>query len=324
MHPQLHHILCQLTGASAVANVAELQRLWSGYGEILRCELDGHEPVVVKYVQTGPNSDAHPRGWNTDLSHQRKLRSYRVESYWYAHWATRCGERCRVPRCVASTELDGDMLLVLEDLDAAGYAGRPDTLSVQQMETCLRWLAFFHATFIGDEPKGLWPQGTYWHLATRPDELEALDDQPLKTAAASIDSELREGQFQTIVHGDAKLANFCFSPRGDNVAAVDFQYVGRGCGMQDVAYFISSCLCEEDCERLEEALLTNYFAHLREALAELKPDVDAAAVEASWRVLYPVAWADFYRFLKGWSPGHWKMHRYSERLTREVLARLAR
>ena len=37
---------------------------------------------------------------------------------------------------------------------------------------------------------------------------------------------------------------------------------------------------------------------------------------------YPVAWTDFYRFLQGWSPGHWKLHRYSERLAREVLATL--
>ncbi|MGE9289409.1 MAG: choline kinase, partial [Puniceicoccales bacterium] len=38
--------------------------------------------------------------------------------------------------------------------------------------------------------------------------------------------------------------------------------------------------------------------------------------------LYPVAWTDFHRFLKGWSPGHWKIHGYSERLSRSVMANL--
>jgi len=32
-----------------------------------------------------------------------------------------------------------------------------------------------------------------------------------------------------------------------------------------------------------------------------------------------VAWTDFFRFVQGWSPGHWKHHRYSQRLAREVL-----
>lgn len=37
-----------------------------------------------------------------------------------------------------------------------------------------------------------------------------------------------------------------------------------------------------------------------------------------------VAWTDFFRFLQGWSPGHWKIHRYSERLARKVLDQLNR
>ena len=39
-------------------------------------------------------------------------------------------------------------------------------------------------------------------------------------------------------------------------------------------------------------------------------------LEADWRPLYRVAWADFHRFMKGWSPGHWKLSDYSERVTR--------
>jgi hypothetical protein len=47
-----------------------------------------------------------------------------------------------------------------------------------------------------------------------------------------------------------------------------------------------------------------------------------AALEKEWRSLYRVAWADFHRFLKGWSPSHWKINSYSERITAEVIKSL--
>jgi len=92
-------------------------------------------------------------------------------------------------------------------------------------------------------------------LATRPDELDALEDCPLKAAAVTIDRRLANSQFQTFVHGDAKLAKFCFGADRRQVAAVDFQYVGGGCGMKDVAYLISSFHDEDDSERLGPDLL---------------------------------------------------------------------
>ena len=89
--------------------------------------------------------------------------------------------------------------------------------------------------------------------------------------------------------------------------------------MKDVAYFISSCLDEDDSERLAPNLLNRYFELLLTALERSGKTLDFAALEEDWRALYPMAWTDFYRFLQGWSPGHWKLHRYSERLAREVL-----
>jgi thiamine kinase-like enzyme len=175
---------------------------------------------------------------------------------------------------------------------------------------------------MGCAPEGLWEVGTYWHLATRPDELRALDDSKLKKAAAEIDARLSKASFKTLVHGDAKLANFCFSDNGGEVAAVDFQYVGGGCGMKDVAYFIGSCLDEQACEAKEEELLDCYFNYLREALGERQKPVDPNEVISEWRRLYHLAWADFHRFLKGWCPGHWKINGYSERICREVYSQI--
>lgn len=177
----------------------------------------------------------------------------------------------------------------------------------------MAWLAKFHASYLGKVPNGLWESGTYWHLGTRPQELAVLEDQRLREAAAVIDKKLNTCEYKTFVHGDAKLANFCFAKNGQ-VAGVDFQYVGGGCGMKDVAYFIGSCLNEMECERLEAQILDTYFEHLQNEMKEKNE-----ALEREWRSLYRLAWADFHRFLKGWSPGHWKINSYSERVTAEVI-----
>ena len=323
MIDRFREAILKATGATDLVESEMIQSLWSGYGKIVRYELLGSElnTVVVKLVRS-PNETQHPRGWNTKRSHERKLKSYQVEAAWYSRWNQYCDERCPTPRCLA-LETDGDeSLMVLEDLDQAGFSARRSDLSKTEFESCLSWLANFHATFMGHTPNEIWTQGTYWHLDTRPDELEALNDPALKQAAPELDAILRSSPFQTFVHGDAKLANFCFSPDGTRVAAVDFQYVGGGCGMQDLAYFIGSCLPESDCDALEAQLLDPYFEHLRQALVRQEKPIDIEALESNWRELYPVAWTDFHRFLKGWSPDHWKLNSYSERLAREVLANI--
>lgn len=320
MDSHLRNTILNATGAEDLYPIGTIQSLWSGYGSIDRYGLVVSEQgsVIVKHVRL-PDKTQHPRGWNTDNSHQRKLRSYQVETAWYRDWAERCSEDCRVPRSLALEQREGEFLMVMEDLDGSGYPAQKERANQNQMITCLKWLANFHATFLEEKPQGLWKTGTYWHLKTRPDELKVMADSNLKKAASAIDQTLSKAPFQTIVHGDAKLANFCFSANGTQVAGVDFQYVGGGCGMKDIAYFIGSCLDEHDCERLETVLLDAYFMALKKALATHQPTVDAAAVETTWRPLYAVAWTDFYRFLQGWSPGHWKIHSYSERLAKEVL-----
>ncbi|SHM85193.1 Ecdysteroid kinase [Cyclobacterium lianum] len=320
----MHAITTQIlecTRAKAIKDSEEVQSLWSGYGSIKRYTLEGgkYPSVIVKHILL-PESGKHPRGWNTDLSHERKVKSYAVESYWYRHYACLLGSECKVPRLLHAAEEGSSRLLVMEDLNALGFPGRlsPDTVSLGAAKNCLTWLARFHARFMQVPPKGLWETGTYWHLATRPDVWKKMKHIPLQQAAPAIDQRLNAAAFQTLVHGDAKLANFCFGPE-EQVAAVDFQYVGRGCGIKDVAYFISSCFAEEACEAYEEDLLEHYFKSL-----EINMDkyLDFQLVKQEWSRLYKFAWADLYRFLDGWSAGHWKLHSYSERLTRSVLDEL--
>ena len=312
--------ILEVTGASALVEGQRLQELWSGYGSIRRFGLVGAEAesIIVKHIRLGADS-GHPRGWNTSRSHERKLKSYQVESCWYQKWSQRCGAKCYVPKCYAVEAEAEEVYIVLEDLDAAGFSERRSAASAAEIKACLKWLAHFHAEFVGEAPEGLWEVGTYWHLATRPDELNALKDAALKKAARAIDERLNQARHKTFVHGDAKIENFCFQKKGSRVAAVDFQYVGGGCGMKDVAYFIGSCLHEDECEKQVPGLLDYYFQVLGAALGSKERAIDFAELETEWRELFPLAWADFHRFIKGWSPGHWKINGYSERVTREVI-----
>jgi len=315
MNNHFKSIILQKTGASSLFEKEIIQSLWSGYGKILRIGLENASvnDVVVKHVQL-PNKKNHPRGWNSDIGHQRKLKSYQVETTWYEKFSQNCS--ARLPHCLAVETQGDEVLMVLEDLDESGFPIRKRSVSWEEIKACLAWLAKFHASYLGKEPIGLWEVGTYWHLETRPQELAVLKDHKLKNAAPFIDAKLNSCTYKTFVHGDAKLANFC-SAKDGSVAGVDFQYVGGGCGMKDVAYFIGSCLSENECERLEAQILDTYFEFLQNEFEEKNE-----TLETEWRSLYRVAWADFHRFLKGWSPGHWKLTTYSERVTAEVINNL--
>ncbi|MGZ5008991.1 MAG: phosphotransferase [Methylobacter sp.] len=315
MSNKIQSFILNATGAKSAFPVGVVQRLWSGYGDIVRYGLTNcnRSSVIVKHVKLSSHQDS--------ISHQRKVRSYQVETAWYKQWSQLCNADCRVPGCIAAESLDDEVLILLEDLDAAGFRQRRSVINIDEMHACLSWLANFHATFIAIMPDGLWPTGTYWHLATRPEELQALNDLELKAAASAIDLKLKASPYQTLVHGDAKLANFCFSDDG-KVAAVDFQYVGGGCGIKDVAYFIDSCLDGDKAEKMCDGLLDFYFRAFKQALHINNKACDADAIERDWRALYPVAWTDFHRFLKGWTPGYWPADSYSERLARQVVAEL--
>ncbi|MEC8191874.1 MAG: inositol monophosphatase family protein [Myxococcota bacterium] len=302
--------ILDLTGAHSVGASVLIQPLWNGYGTLSRVHLEGgtHSSVIVKRIAI-PDHLVHPRGFANTVSRDRKVRSYRVETHWYEHGNAHVPDAAPTPRCLGAFVEGGERFLVLEDLTTRGYDRVVARAQPAEIAAVLGWLAAFHAQHLYDKAEGLWPNGTYWHLQTRPDELAAIEGTRMHRFASLLDARLRCGAFPTVVHGDAKLANFLFSEDGRGVAAVDFQYVGRGAAMKDVAYFVGSCLNGPDCERQEGALLEAYFSALR---AHLPAAVDAAALEAEWRSLYPVAWADFERFMMGWSPGHRKRTGYSD------------
>lgn len=315
------------------------------------------DSIVVKWVNP-PNDLDHPRGWHSDLAHHRKLTSYQVEMNVYQMFnqvkRLPCWiEEIRVPHYFNGyyDDTNQQQILILEDLDASGFPLRYSTLTPIETLPCIRWLARFHAYFLRDthvqkslpqhlesklsldnsstctqglsQPFGLWPIGSYWHLGTRPDEWQVMPESKLKAQAGKLDETLNLLRFQTLIHGDAKVANFCFSALKDkdrvDVAALDFQYTGQGCGMKDFVYFLGSCLTEAECEVHWRDLLDLYFSSLKETLKRLNSQIDLAALEFEWRFAFELAWADFQRFLEGWSPVHKKNTAFSRALTANAL-----
>ena len=88
------------------------------------------------------------------------------------------------------------------------------------------------------------------------------------------------------------------------------------------SYFLSSCLEPAALSREAPPLLDHYFDALRQHAAPKLSAAQHSELEAEWRDLYVFAWADFYRFLAGWSPQHWKIDTYSEAMTEQALAAL--
>lgn len=238
--------------------IERIQSLWNGYGELNRVVL-ASGPVIVKWARPPSHATAKRASYANELAFYQQLRPM-----------------SRVPKLLASRVTD-EWVLVLEDLDAAGFPRRTAAASGRDLDTVLRWLADFHMQFLGTE----WPmRGTYWHLDARREELAAVDNPVLRRTAPELDARLKTAKFQTLVHGDAKDENFCFST-DHRVAAVDFQYVGYGPGVVDVAYLLHG--------RRDWSIALDAYCRLlpREVATE-------------WRALYPIAQRDFERFLAGW------------------------
>ncbi|WP_395342488.1 phosphotransferase [Ningiella sp. W23] len=317
-----HQALEACFGTLHFNKLRSVQSLWSGYGEIARYDVSGRAaPIILKIINIHAKA-AHPRGWESATAHTRKLSSYLNEQVFYKQFSEQLNERCRTPKYISSGANRNAMWLVLEDADHKGYEVRRNTASFEQASLGVTWLANFHAQFLNSEGEGLWPIGTYWHLQTRKQEWQAMPDSNLKQQAQNVSNALQNCRYSTLVHGDAKIANFCFNSDCSDVLALDFQYVGKGCGIQDLVYFLGSCLSADDLERYASDLKEYYFEQLKQALAFSKQDHLFPSVKTEWSELYKFAWADFERFLRGWSPSHHKLNQYSEKQTNLALATL--
>jgi len=74
---------------------------------------------------------------------------------------------------------------------------------------------------------------------------------------------------QTLIHGDAYVANMYFDDGGNKIGYLDFQMVTRGHGVREVTYLLGSCLAPEVTEGNIKRLLGVYCQHLAEQGVEL-------------------------------------------------------
>lgn len=299
-------LILEQTESTEIVKTQLIQQLWSGYGELTRIVTDKCS-VIMKHIQF-PSLVNHPKGFNSDFAHKRKIKSYQVEMNWYQNF-TKHLPQAKSATMIACGEIDNTFYILMEDLFENEFVIKKN-INWNEVKQCLNWLAHFHAVYLNHEPTNLWEVGTYWNLATRPDEFEQISDKDIKENANKIDLKLNSAQYKTIVHGDAKLANFLFN--NETVSAVDFQYVGGGVGIKDVAYFLSSIYNQEELYVNEKRCLDFYFDKLF-SLTQNQELIE------EWRNLYSLAWADFYRFLLGWSPEHYKMNSYIKDQTQKAI-----
>ncbi|KAM3419171.1 hypothetical protein BST61_g5115 [Cercospora zeina] len=106
---------------------------------------------------------------------------------------------------------------------------------------------------------GVWLNGGYTYLSTRRSELDSLrqditsewsralcgpkaNSQPCVAeqvakllSPATTTSQSGLGEYLSLIHGDVKSENLFTTVSGEEVAFFDFQYVGLGCGLSDLA-----------------------------------------------------------------------------------------
>lgn len=267
-----------------------IQELWAGYGKIYRLSKNG-KSFILKHYQIPEN----PAGLEAKQKMKWESFLHELDFYRSGGYAT-----IRTPQFMEAQVLEGEIVLLLEDLSTAGYNCDSRPLSEGEFYATIDFLAKLHASTISAGNDCAW--AGYWTLERRQEEWSRMSESKLKKKAGVIDQKLKSAHFRCLLHGDAKPANYGFNPRTGSIAAFDFQYWGRGIGPMDLACYFSGVLDKEsDWDKGFEC----YLEALRK---ELKiAGKQSSEIEQEWRELWPYCVADYFRFLQGWMPDHHKL-----------------
>lgn len=269
----------QQSGALHTARITDLACHRVGNGLVADCyrfdlTYGGFEPgVPASVIGKFPASDpASRKSGSEHFLYQREVNFYRV----LAPTTAIHTPRAHVAEIDPATD---DFTLILADLAPARQGDQLAGCSLADAATAMAQAAALHAPRWGDASL----DRLDW-LAIRPARLNALVDAALPRIIGLFrdryDGLLAPGHFalverlpaaivamrkdrsapRTIVHGDFRLDNIMFDVSGGTapMATLDWQTVGVGAGLTDVAYFLSAALDPADRRRHEDDLVHVY------------------------------------------------------------------
>lgn len=212
------------------------------------------------------------------------LRCYALELGWYRELAHQIGVACPACLHLESSADEQDFVLLLEDLSPAQQGDQLAGASIGQIEAALRQAARLHAPYWGDpavaeiawlapsEASGgmvrmllpsLFKQFRERYAARLAPEILEMGD----AFVARLDSYLAFAPAApTVQHRDFRIDNILFAPTNDRAWVVDWQTLGVGSGVLDVAYLIGTSIADPALRAAEEARLVRFYADELKAL----------------------------------------------------------
>jgi len=217
--------------------------------------------------------------------------------------------------------------------------------SFDRSKLCRPPLEHFEQTKSTKMDGGVWLNGGYTYLATRQDEYHGLSTSNSEWHAPLCTPLIRfEGQptvaeivarflapsvnnsnggpiskYETLIHGDVKSENLFTTAHGDAVAFFDFQYVGLGLGVCDLAKLFTCSLPKQmlSADEYEIKMGSNEKQLLRYYLNKLE---QVSEREYEWTVFlrhWEIALVDWLRFQASW--GFWGNTEWLEGRVRSIL-----
>ncbi|TXC85133.1 phosphotransferase [Luteibaculum oceani] len=293
----LKQFVIEKFGDQALATLERRKTLWADYGCLYALQGQGKK-LVLKHYQWPEEDSIQDEAQRFAVA--RKRSSFRNELIWYRDMPM--AQQAGIPLAYGFEENNREIIIVLDDLESMGFVCNPQPLRSHHVKACLEFLVDFHIRNLNVNEAH---KGGYWHLETRPFEFDKMEGGFFKDNAQTWDQTIKNAQFKTIIHGDAKPANYALN-NDNNVIAYDFQYWGQGIGTQDLVCYLYS-ICEN---QKDWTSYTNLYFDLLQQQMEFFEVEGGKEIVKEWKAMVEVCKNDYQRFLLGWNPDHYKVSRY--------------